>query len=156
MLTSYFELEKFACFCFVLFFLLLFIFLSVCASVMAIWRYLSTSWSVVLLTSVTFKILMSCVAHNLFDFSDWMLVSSIDFGHRTGDNCMFCLLNVLILSSFVFVQLENWHQNRPDIICGYHVLDGTGDPMGERIRTKSRHLVCPVYPTSWISLSFRN
>ena len=90
---SYFELEKFVCFCFVC---LVFFYQSV-PVFWQLWRYISTSWSVLLLTSVTLKILMSFLFYNLFDFSDWMLVSSIDFGHRTGDNCLFCSLNVLIL-----------------------------------------------------------
>ena len=84
-------------------------------SVPVLWQfgYLSTSWSVLLLTSVTFKIVMSCVAHSLFDFSDWMSVPSIDLGHRTGDNCMFCLLNVLILSRLCITRKlavkQTWH-----------------------------------------------
>ena len=84
-------------------------------SVPVLWQfgYLSTSWSVLLLTSVTFKIVMSCVAHSLFDFSDWMWVPSIDLGHRTGDNCMFCLLNVLILSLLCITRKlalkQTWH-----------------------------------------------
>ena len=84
-------------------------------SVPVLWQfgYLSTSWSVLLLTSVTFKIVMSCVAHSLFDFSDWMSVPSIDLGHRTCDNCMFCVLNVLILSRLCITRKlavkQTWH-----------------------------------------------
>ena len=84
-------------------------------SVPVLWQfgYLSTSWSVLLLTSVTFKIVMSCVAHSLFDFSDWMWVPSIDLGHRTCDNCTFCLLNVLILSRLCITRKlapkQTWH-----------------------------------------------
>ena len=88
-------------------------YLSVCASVMAVWILIhfliSSPFNV-----VTFlKIVISCVAHSLFDFSDWMSVPSIDLGHRTGDNCMFCLLNVLILSRLCITRKlalkQTWH-----------------------------------------------
>ena len=155
-MLSYFVLEKFVCFCFSFCFVCLLV-VFFYPSVPLLWQFGDTYplsdqfsfkrrwhsrslWVVWLTTSLTS--LIEC----WFLRSIWVVVRVITV----------CFVYWMFLFFFVFVQLENWHQNRPDIICGYHILDGTGDPMGERIRTKSRHLVCPIYPTSWISLSFRN
>ena len=153
-MLSYFVLEKFVCFCFCFCFVCLLVFFY--PSVPLLWQFGDTY---PLSDQFSFKRRWHSRSHELcgsqpltsliecwFLRSIWVIVRVITV----------CFVYWMFLFFFVFVQLENWHQNRPDIICGYHILDGTGDPMGERIRTKSRHLVCPIYPTSWISLSFRN
>ena len=153
-MLSYFVLEKFVCFCFCFVCLLVVFFYP---SVPLLWQFGDTyplsdqfsfkrRWHSRSLWVVWHTTSLTSLIECWFLRSIWVIVRVITV----------CFVYWMFLFFFVFVQLENWHQNRPDIICGYHILDGTGDPMGERIRTKSRHLVCPVYPTSWISLSFRN
>lgn len=146
-MLSYFGLEKVVLFCL---FVLLIIRLCHCYGNLEILIYFLISPPL-----VTFKVFMNWL---------WLTASLTSLIECRFPRSIWVIVQVITVRfvcwisffSFVFVYLENWHQNRPDIVCGHSILDGAGDPMGERIWTKSRHLVCPIYSSSWISFSFRN